>query len=926
MGIDGMYHNWGKRSRDKESQGEGAPLYHLLVYHCLDSAAVALKILERDRFMLKKLTSLTSINEKTLKCLIPFFISLHDVGKFSERFQNLDANLFERLRGRHSDKGYNVRHDAMGAVLWRDKLWDLFWSLLQEDNLLELRGETKKQKWSYLFYAWACPVMGHHGKPADTDEVLEFLFSDEDVEMATQFAKTAASILLGGSSRNEHPTIEYSHSQEMLNRFKGSSWLLAGLCVLSDWISSNETYFPHCSEPMPLEDYWRVHALMKAESALSSAGLLPVKVSEKTGMKTLFPKLKPRPLQSYVSTCELVDGAQLFIVEEATGAGKTEAAMVLAHRLMSAGLAEGLFFALPTMATANAMYSRIGKSYRALFAESQNPSLVLAHSARHLSKEFRDSIGLEPSNESLSEANEGEEGASAQCAQWLADNRKRALLAHIGVGTIDQALLSVLPVKHQCLRLLGLSKDVLIVDEVHACDPYMNTLLCQLLRFQAAMGGCAILLSATLSIKQRQALADSFAEGLRMSNERLVRDEYPLVTTVSSKGSLQVPIAADTQSSREVYVEFFNSPDKVVEHLIEAAKHGERVCWVRNTVDDAVSAYDALVEAVGSDCVILFHARFAMGDRLEIENTVKELFGQKSKRAAGDGKILVATQVVEQSLNLDFDYMVSDLAPIDAIVQRAGRLHRFPAEGREKAVLGVLAPPLSNSPLEDWYSAMFEKAAYVYPDHGLLWLTAHLLEQRGSFTMPYDARALIEGVYGDDTLERIPQKLRGGHDETLGKDRAVVSLAQLNVLKFFRGYSPSAGTTPEQWLSDTKTPTRLGGDDTVTVCLARWDSGDIKPWAEDDMFAWEYSMVSVSHRKINCEVDFSPSLSSAIKRAREKMLRGKWYIIVPLVSEDGGSWRGYAKDANANMICVIYDAMRGLSTEPSDEGCSIYGA
>src|SRR5690606_25025277 len=184
----------------------------------------------------------------------------------------------------------------------------------------------------------------------------------------------------------------------------------------------------------------------------------------------------PTPLQAYAQTVELGKVPQLFILEDVTGAGKTEAAMVLVHRLMASGLASGLYVGLPTMATANAMYKRMSESYRRLYAEQELPSLVLAHGASKLSKAFSDSVALSTQTDDKNYEN-NELSASAYCNQWLADSRKKALLADVGVGTIDQALLGVLPARHQSLRLFGLTNKVLLVDEVHAFDPYMRSLL-----------------------------------------------------------------------------------------------------------------------------------------------------------------------------------------------------------------------------------------------------------------------------------------------------------------------------------------------------------------------------------------------------------------------------------------------------------------
>jgi len=901
-----MYQNWGKADK---LDSQDASSYHLLVYHCLDVAAVGHVLLQNDKHLLKRFTEITSLSDEIVTDLITFYLAIHDIGKFSDRFQNLRPDIFEHLRGCTCDKSYNDRHDTMGYHLWNS-----VWAPLWDENLLHLEqgADSSKIDWNDILKSWVQAVTGHHGKPPLLDNngmtihVLN-LFTEKNIDMAKSFVKEVAELFILDKSNQSL----ISYDEEMEDLFKRSSWLLAGLVILSDWIGSNSEYFPLNSKPMPLENYWNKIALPKAEEAIIKAGVLPSGISPKTGMKTLFPKIDtPSPLQSHVSTCELADGAQLFILEEVTGSGKTEAALGLAHRLMEKGLAEGIFVALPTMATANAMYERLVEAYRLMFAAEATPSLVLAHSARHLSDTFRHSIGLEhPPGDGVYARDEEE--ASAQCTEWLADNRKKALLADVGVGTIDQGLMAVLPSKHQSLRLLGLSRSVLIVDEVHAYDPYMHTLLCTLLRFHAALGGSAILLSATLPIKHRQELVNSYYQGLDRKPHKLNDNSYPLITHSTANNTSETPLNTREGTQRKVAVKFFDDISDVEKSLVDAAENGGCACWIRNTVDDAVDAYNSLSSKLGSKNVLLFHARFAMGDRLKIENKVLDTFGKRSKGAIRRGQILVATQVVEQSLDLDFDYMVSDLAPMDLIIQRAGRLHRHSRKERSGTpALGIFAPPLTDNPTEDWYKDVFSKAAFVYPSHGQLWLTARLLSEHGQLVMPDDARDFIEGVFGSDARNDVPEALRDRDDEAEGENMAAISMAKLNRLLPVKGY----GATVSQWLDDTKTPTRMG-DLTTNVRLARWDGETVIPWVENEKYAWDLSQVSISQRKIKDMVKYDGDLKAGLEKAMESMPdKGKWAVIIPLSEADEGQWRGDAINERGEGIQVIYNSITGLST------------
>jgi CRISPR-associated endonuclease/helicase Cas3 len=892
------YSFWGK-ARPENPTG---PAYHLLAYHSLDVAAVGRVLLQRDQIIRPRLVAKTGLDESFLLSLVTFCLSLHDLGKFAESFQNIRPDLFTALRGRASSKDYTVRHDSLGNLLWLETIWRKGW----EENWLRF-GDGEMYDWQDVLYPWIQSVTGHHGVPPRVNFHGSRLSLDNHFDAEARAASITFTRQVAGFFLEEcRQSLTWSDGLE--EAFKHTSWILSGLAVLSDWVGSNALHFPYRVNVMPLSEYWTTYALPQAEAAVQASGVLPPQPSRQTGMRALFPEIEePTPLQQYVSSCEIPSGPQLFILEEATGSGKTEAALTLAHRMMAAGLAQGIFMALPTMATANAMFERLECGYQRMYEGVGSPSLVLAHSKRHLSSRFQESLGLERQGRDQNYALD-DESASARCVSWLADNRKKALLAAVGIGTVDQALLAVLPVRHQSLRLLGLGRSVLIVDEVHAYDPYMHTLLRNLLSFHAAQGGSAILLSATLPRNTRQDLANSFKNGLGGSPSSIQKIDYPLATHVSCTATAEVPIESSQSTARTVAVEMAHEEKAVEDRLRLAARDGECACWIRNTVDDAVTAYRRLAQDLDEGQVILFHARFAMGDRLGIETKVLRLFGKDSKPEVRAGKILIATQVVEQSLDLDFDFMVSDLAPVDLVIQRAGRLHRHQRGERGKPTLMVLAPPLIDTPEPNWYAQLFPRGAYVYPSHGQLWLTARLLADRGQMKMPDDARHFVEAVFGEEQQDGIPKELRGRDRDADGKARAAISLAQLNGLDLAAGYTP----TLNQWLEDTVTPTRLGVP-TTTVRLARWDRATLTPWFSSDRFAWDLSQVSVNRARIAGPSEHDRGLQVEVDRAMESMPdHCKWSVLVPLSPVEDGIWQGRAVDHRQRQVTAIYHPKTGL--------------
>ncbi len=915
----GYFRYWGKAEKD----GAG---YHLLPYHCLDVAAVGHVLLSQRNDLRQRFAAISGLDETICCQWIALFLGLHDIGKFSESFQNLRPDLLEKLQGKKSGKTYPVRHDSLGNLLWIESLWRSF-ETSTSASVPDFRNVA--EYWQEIFQYIANAFTGHHGEPPrrkglnDLQLRLSAFFTTEEVNCASQYLHDLQVVLtkeVGIIPQLPSPINIYES-----NSMQSASWLMAGFAVLCDWIGSDSRWFQYFERVMPLDKYWRNHAIPQAEHAIREAGINASSPKETDSLiADLFPDIsEPTPLQRHVIECPIADSPQLFILEDVTGSGKTEAALFLAKRLMAHGLGNGIFMALPTMATSNAMYDRVAKMYHKFFTDDSTPSLVLAHGARHLSDTFMRSIA--DSSHAQKQYGTDEDTASAQCASWLSDNRKKALLADVGVGTLDQALLAILPSRFQSLRLFGLAWHILIVDEVHAYDPYMNKLLQTLLSFHAALGGSAILLSATLPNHVRQEFISSFNGGMGMLGALHVESAaYPLATHLMRNDKmLEVPVEAALQRITSVDVKIITESEDVERIIITTAGQGKCVCWIRNTVHDAIAGFESLREKAASDNLMIFHARFAMGDRLDIETMVKECFGRNSKEKDRSGKILIATQVVEQSLDLDFDLLISDLAPMDLLIQRAGRLHRHKRDGhgnplsydagddrREPPCFVIHGPLPEDNADADWYKTIFPKAATVYPSHGCLWLTARLLKDKGVLRMPDDARELIEAAYSDKADELIPATLRNRDFDAKGKWNAERALANINELKIEQGYV----ATPNQWLEDMRTPTRLG-DTENTVRLARWDGRELTPWYPHSDFPWDMSQVNLRSFFVYSEANHTdPELRAAVEKLKDMLPdKGDWSVLVPLSKSDGGIWRGEAQNKKGDAVILTYNPAIGVT-------------
>ncbi len=885
---------WGKARPD-----ESGPSWHPLPCHSLDVAAVGREFLRQSGALRRHWSARLGLSEDVLLDLVTYFLALHDLGKFAVPFQALNSDLLATLQGgRKTQKVYgNPRHDSLGAIL----LADHYRLQPQVPVLSSLLDGGLYDAASF----WISAVTGHHGQPPSLHGTVRAHFDCVDIESALGFADAAGKLLLPTSSVEAWIA---SCPDQRLDEHRRFSWWLAGLAVLADWLGSNTRYFAYCAVPDSLEQYWP-QSQRQALEALAASGVVPRLPADAQAFATLFPEIGTggTPLQLASEQVPLAAAPQLFVLEDVTGAGKTEAAVMLAHRLLSAGLGEGLYFALPTMATANQMYERIGRVYDRLFAPGSEPSLLLAHGARELSSAFRNSVL--PEDRPPEPEDEVQETASQRCTAWLADTRKAALLAQVGVGTIDQALMAVLHAKHQSLRLLGLFGKVLIVDEVHACDSYLFSLLKSLLRFHREAGGSAILLSATLPESMRAELCAIYAPGHSPQSRA-----YPLLTRAAANGVAERAVATRPQVARKVDIQWLTDADACELHVLAAARAGQAVCWIRNTVGDAIKSYRRLQDQHSR--VQLFHARFALGDRLRIEREAVNRFGRSGEDRSG--QILVATQVVEQSLDLDFDAMVSDVAPIDLLIQRAGRLHRHARGERGTPTLAVFAPLPNTDADALWLGTSLRGSAYVYPDLGRLWLTVDELHRRGGWRMPDDARDLIEAVYGPDAFERVPAALQAVMDSQTGQRQAAVSVAWNNALTLAAGYS-LAGSGLGNWASEAHTPTRLG-DPTVTLHLLKWADGVLGDFCPDPdpRRASGLSRLSVRAAMVSDAAEPSdPRLAAALEAWRTRMGRaGKWVVPVALVESDGG-WAGrgrQSKDGDAGRdVAISYSANEGLS-------------
>lgn len=492
--------------------------HHTVLGHSLDVAACAFILLERNRVLNRRFAKRCGIPEGSAPLTAAALCALHDIGKLDTRFQRKAPAIANALRPETAGIATGkYDHGTEGFRLLETDERDRVVELLGGDGFALLRA-----------------VCGHHGALPTRDEPdpsrskLPRAVKRQDIRARRVFMDRVLAFFAGrGVALPWTGLVDGASAQ-----------LLAGLCAIADWIGSNTEYFPYQIGEVDLDEYWQA-AHDRALIACEAAGLIRVPASG-AGFRELFPSFEPRDVQRLAERLPLAEPA-LVIIEAEMGKGKTEAALSLASRLLGCEVADGLTVALPTIATANAMFDRLVEVAPRIFAgesvETDQPQLQVALAHGRASRESRFQRLVQPS---LRSRDADAVDATVTCARWFL-HKKRVLLAQLGVGTIDQALQAALVVRHQFVRMLALSRNVVIVDEVHAYDAYMEVLLEHLLRWLGALDVPVVLLSATLPSERRRALTCAWRGveaddvGLESIEDALARP-YPLLTVATREG------------------------------------------------------------------------------------------------------------------------------------------------------------------------------------------------------------------------------------------------------------------------------------------------------------------------------------------------------------------------------------------------------
>lgn len=572
---------------------------------------------------------------------------------------------------------------------------------------------------------WACVVGAHHGRHHGLHLSAAFGMKEDAWETER---RTLAQELAGMVSHA--PLTELSpQTKENCD----PAWVFAGLLAVADWIGSDEYRFPAD------RDLDHAEAARRAAAAVEQLDF-----TRTTANEAAFPSLfgfAPNSLQS--AALEAIREPGVYVIEAPMGMGKTEAALAVAHRLIAEGKADGFFFGLPTRTTSDRIHERAETFVARAFTDTRAPRLIHGTSWMHETTRI-------PAPRSNPDSDESHHPAY----DWFASAR-RALLAPFGVGTADQALLAVVAAKHFAVRRYALVRKVLILDEVHSYDRYTGTLIRLLAERTVKLGGTVLILSATLTARRR-------AELLGQSEAKPVAD-FPLISGKTISG-LSISRECSGPAEKSVSLRFVETT-RLAQEAIEKAECGACVLWICDTVDSAQETYARLKSdsREGGPIIALLHSRFTAAERAALEARWLTALGKPPQPGEPNprppGCILVSTQIVEQSVDIDADLLVTELAPADMLLQRIGRLWRHPRTRPDcttRPECLIVAETETPETLRELSGPEIVKTlgskAFVYAPYALL-RTLDELVRRPTLNIPSDIRSLLEATYADRTGE-----------------------------------------------------------------------------------------------------------------------------------------------------------------------------
>lgn len=779
---------WGKK-KEKDGQYYWLPLEQ----HLLDTGNIMVQLWNHWLSEGQREFILDSISDSEKDGVrLVFYIGLtHDLGKATPCFSlrpsgnnqstDLDKILTENL----------IKSGFSGLGNWSTESSSKSPHALASQVLLNSYGVGEDI---------ASIIGGHHGKPVDDKKEIKkqlesytanYYQYDHDSECTENWKRVQRKLFewaleeAGYKSVDELPKIE-----------RPAQVLLQGLLIMADWIASNEEYFPLFPIDKDEEEFQEERLEYGWERWSKTYLWTPDYFSDIDEQYNKRFQFHPREIQQAFS--EAIDKAQkpgIIILEAPMGVGKTEAALLGIEQMAEKGKCSGMFFGLPTQATSDGIFLRIKDWIEKIARETgDDKSIQLIHGKAQFNEAFQNLKNAENIDVENPHGN-------VVINEWFT-GRKTAILDDFVVGTVDQFLLAGLKQKHLALRHLGLSKKVIVIDEVHAYDAYMGAFLDRVVEWLGAYRIPTIILSATLPASRRKKIVETYCLGMGVKKRNIQADysdwekteAYPLITYTDGNKVSQMRDFR-LENTKEVKVELIGEDDLVATIQRSLSKGGVAGIIV-NTVKRAQYWAEELEHAFGMENISVLHSSFLAPHRREKERQLLNEIGKNSKRPKL--RIVVGTQVLEQSLDIDFDVLFTDIAPIDLLFQRIGRLHRHRETKRPENLKNPVVYVMGIQGI-----AEFEKGTKVI--YGDYLLTRTQLVLPAKLKLPEDISRLVQKVYKENSEEEldIPQSIREKYEEAKIENELKIEAKEnnANAFRLKRPYD-SEGNSLIGWLKD----------------------------------------------------------------------------------------------------------------------------
>ena len=757
-----------------------------LINHMLETGIVAECLTDTNGIyhpVLNRLSEITGCDSDTLLTKIVFICAIHDIGKIHPTFQGRDEEMLEMLRQEDLNQvsfDTRFRHEQYGANIF-DKLSAEDVDIKNSDIISQI-------------------IRMHHQKEQKKNSDIDIIKIDNK-EKAKKWRHIQNEIY------DYVKNIFRFDNLNLINKNISKSELfvvqnaILGIMITSDWIASNNYVFDN--QPYENIDEFLESRKVQALKFLNNEGLIRQQIPVMQDFKSAF-GFNGRPVQNDVEKIVHKNDIKCMLIESDCGSGKTEAALYAATVLGNRSGLSGIYMGLPTGVSAEAIQDRVDE-----FLTSRGMRNTKLYTSKSM-------LLREPDKKPV----------------WTDMSRQR-LLAASAVGTVDQVMTAARLVRFESVRMDGLASKVLIIDEIHAYDAYMLAVIKDLLKICGELGVPVIMLSATLPISTKNDLLGVLCDG-----DIELHNGYPMISYVTKNGNVHEHVSHQYMPDKKISCEMLpilNDNDKIARYAIDAVKDGGCECVIMNTVVDAICVYDKIKKSKKNDCkIILYHSRMTINARDETSREILAMCG-KDRAKRPERVIIVGTQVLEQSLDIDVDYMITAICPIDLLFQRIGRYHRHGDAGtiRERVVIANTVQVLIPSDLSSYGGT-----EYVYEKCYLDATIDAIREHNGHLLIPSGMPDMINYVYSHASIDvRVRQII----------DEANSDAGNIKIENGFEIY------TRKNDLTDKNLNVRLSNTDETMVQIAILDDTEIEELgqnSETDIELFKCRVVSVRESKI----------------------------------------------------------------------------